>query len=187
MALHGGNELREGDLTIAISVGVVESLMERLEHLLLPFLGLLFNISLVHGQLLILLLLDLLFDDFVELFHLDNTITVKVELVHDIIGGLMSWRIDRVFLLLWASVTMILAELWALWLWPVEVGRVIFVLTVIVRGGVEVSFSAVWVAFFERFTSIGLGSDCVGSKDEGCGGKIFHLDLFLFSFKFEYI
>jgi len=89
----------------------------------------------------------------------------------------VSWRVGRIFLLLWASVTMVRAEPMALWLWPVVVVWVSFVFAVIVSGGVEVSFSADAIAIFlEVFTSLDLGSDCVGSENEGGGGKIFHLD-----------
>ena len=103
----------------------------------------------------------------------------------------MSWRVGRIFLLLLAlciNFTLVLAEPMALWRWPVVVAWVSFVLAVIVSGGVEVSFSAGALAIFlEVFTSLDLGSDCVGSENEGGGGKIFHLDFVLFCFKFEYI
>jgi len=74
--LHGDNELGVGDFTIAISVGLVESIVIKLHHLILPFGGLFIDISLRIGQLDLLLSLDLLFDDLVELFLFDDTITV---------------------------------------------------------------------------------------------------------------
>jgi len=75
-ALHGGNELGVGNFTIAISVGVVETIVVVFHHLILPHDGFFIDMSLQIGQCFLLLSLDLLFDDFVELFLADDTITV---------------------------------------------------------------------------------------------------------------
>ena len=76
MVLHVGNELGVGNFTIAISVGLVESFGIPFHHLILPFDGFFIDLSHHRGLFHLLLSLDLLLDDFLELFHFDDTITV---------------------------------------------------------------------------------------------------------------
>lgn len=146
LGLHGDNELFHGDLTISISVGVVESLLDAGVQLFLPLLGLIFDLGLHVIDNLLFFGLNILFNDRLNLILGDDVVTVLIELVHDLLGGLVSWGL---LLLFWAAVSMVFAELWALWLWPVVVACVSVLLTVVVSGGIEVSLFTVGIAFWD--------------------------------------